>query len=146
MKFNWGIGIIIAFIIFMAVTLLSVFVFMNEDVELVTDNYYEKTLEYQKQIDILNRTSNLSIKPDINLVNEFIYVKFPPDWKLDRITGTVSFYRPNNAKKDFVISLKFDTTGVQVFDGSELDNGLWKIKASWQMDSLDYYIEKAIIK
>jgi hypothetical protein len=50
-KLNWGTGIVITIIVFPLISFAMIFHFMNQKVDLVTDNYYEKTLVYQNQID-----------------------------------------------------------------------------------------------
>ena len=71
-NFNWGTGILITIIVFMIITLGTVFTFMNEKVDLVTDNYYKKELKYQKQIDKLNRTHDMRMDVEIQLSNNGI--------------------------------------------------------------------------
>ncbi|MDP2038234.1 MAG: FixH family protein, partial [Ignavibacteria bacterium] len=59
LKLNWGFGIAVTYILFVVVTLVMVFIFMNQDVSLETENYYSKGIEYQGQIDKINRTQSL---------------------------------------------------------------------------------------
>ena len=56
-KWNWGTGILLSIIVFMAILIGIVYVFMNQDVDLVTKDYYGKELRYQDQINKINNTS-----------------------------------------------------------------------------------------
>ena len=46
-KFNWGTGILITIIIFMVITIGTVVFLMNQDVDLVTSDYYNKGIQHQ---------------------------------------------------------------------------------------------------
>ena len=50
MKFNWGTGIFLLYAGFAAVTIALVIFAMTKKVDLVTDNYYDKELKYEEQI------------------------------------------------------------------------------------------------
>ena len=51
LQISWGTGIVIAFAIFMAVTVSTAVYMMNQDVNLVADDYYDQEIKYQQQID-----------------------------------------------------------------------------------------------
>ena len=50
-KFNWGTGILITIIVFMIVPIGTVVFLMNQDVDLVATDYYNKGIQHQEQID-----------------------------------------------------------------------------------------------
>ena len=50
LKLNWGTGIAIVIAIFMVITIATVVYLMNQDVELVTDDYYKKELKEQTSL------------------------------------------------------------------------------------------------
>ena len=51
MRFNWGFGIVVVAGLFVAFILNLVYQCSQQQVDLVTDKYYEKELKYQEQID-----------------------------------------------------------------------------------------------
>jgi hypothetical protein len=53
MKFTWGHGIVVALGLFISFILYLIFIFPigKQNSELVTENYYEDELSYQKVID-----------------------------------------------------------------------------------------------
>ena len=59
-KISWGTGIVIGIIIFVVLSVTMTVIFMMQDVNLVTDKYYENSLQYQDEIDKQNRTLALS--------------------------------------------------------------------------------------
>ena len=75
MKISWGTGIVIGIVVFVVFTLSMTVIFMTQDVHLVTDNYYEKTLTYQDEIDKQSRTKALDDKVKINFNYKIIKIK-----------------------------------------------------------------------
>jgi len=52
MKMNWGTGILVLIILFFITMFVMVYIAFNQRVDLVTKNYYEKELAYQKDINM----------------------------------------------------------------------------------------------
>ena len=78
MKFTWGHGIVVALGLFISFILYLIFVFPigKQNSELVTENYYEDELSYQKVIDAKNNAETLAtirwIKQDIKQHIEYL--------------------------------------------------------------------------
>lgn len=144
-KFNWGTGLIIAMIIFMAISLGTTILFMNQEVELVTDDYYEKTLVYQDQIDLEKRTVDNNKSVEIKNGNGIVQFIFPEEAAKNFVNGNIYFYRPASSKKDFTIPVNLDENGEQIINGKNLDKGLWRISVRWNLKSEEYFSEKSII-
>lgn len=145
LKFNWGTGIALTYILFVVATLIMVFIFMNQDVILETNDYYAKGLEYQKQIDKIERTNKLPQQLEIISSNGEIIFHFPEIFKDKKINGEIHFYRPSNNKFDFTQKINLDSTLIQKVITSNLPKGLWKIKVDWYVDNNNYYNEKIIM-
>jgi hypothetical protein len=143
MKLNWGKGIFLSFIVFaLAMAYIVIFPF-NQKVELVTDNYYEKEIKYQEQIDKQERTALLSESLSVTNDLKELKITFPPSYQ--NVTGEILFYRPADAKKDFSLPISADSSGSQLIDISPLIPGYWKIKILWNMNGTQYYYEKNIM-
>lgn len=145
MKLNWGSGIAAVYILFMVGVLIMVFIFMNQDVLLETDNYYSKGIKYQEQIDKAARTNELPEQLVIKLSNNNIIFSFPKIFKQTKIGGSIYFYRPSNNQKDFAIKIQTDTSAVQMISSDKLEKGLWKVKANWFANNQSYYNEKLLM-
>lgn len=145
MKISWGTGIVITIIVFMVITMSTVVYLMNQDVDLVTDDYYEKEIKYQQQIDKMERTSKLAEKPYIKQDGKTITVVFPSTLLNEELTGEIHLYRPSDSKKDILIPLRLDETGIQIIPAAALDNGLWTVKVQWNIGELDYTIEERVL-
>ncbi len=114
---------------------------MNQDVDLVTDNYYDKEVKYQQQIDTEKRTDALEKNIDVNILNNTLIVTFPDS---SNVNGELYFYRPSDFKKDFKIPIKIDNKREQAVNISKVEKGYWKLKVSWNMNNYEYYSEKSI--
>ena len=76
-KLNWGTGILITIIVFMIITISTVVYLMNQDVDLVASDYYDKGIHHQAQIDRMNRTNKMGDEVSINRENGFIRLVLP---------------------------------------------------------------------
>jgi len=142
-KISWGTGIVIGIIVFIVISITMTVIFMTQDVSLVSDNYYEKSLSYQEEIDKQSRTKSLDEQVKINFNGELITVLVPLDYINKDISGEIFFYRPSNPKLDFALPLQL-VEGSQVVPVERLEKGFWRIKLNWIMDGNGYYNERAI--
>jgi hypothetical protein len=142
-KFNWGTGILIGIIVFVVISITMTVIFMTQDVSLVSDNYYEKSLSYQDEIDKQSRTESLDEQVKINFNGEVINILFPSLYLGKDISGEIFFYRPSNPKLDFVLPLQL-VEGKQIIPVERLEKGFWRLKLNWTMDGNKYYNERAI--
>jgi nitrogen fixation protein FixH len=116
---------------------------MMQDVNLVTDKYYESSLQYQDEIDKHNRSNLLNEKVKINFNGEEINILFPQNYLSRNISGQIDFYRPSDPKLDFTLQLLL-VEGNQIVPVSSIEKGFWRVKLNWMMDGNGYYSEKAI--
>jgi hypothetical protein len=144
-KFNWGTGIAITIIIFMIITISGAIFFMNQDVDLVASDYYNKGIHHQEQINRMNRTNAMSDEVQINLGNGFIRLVFPKPFIQKSLIGTIQFYRPSDSKKDFILPISIDTSAQQIISTQSIDKGYWKVKLNWTKDSVEYYKESSFV-
>jgi hypothetical protein len=145
MKLNWGFRIAATYILFIIGVLVMVVIFMNQDVELVTENYYAKELTYQNEIDKKNRTNALSDQLEIKKEDDSLLIMFPKQFNAAGISGLIYFYRPSDESRDFVMSIKADSSGIQSIPSNKLIRGLWKIKVEWEVGSESYINEKILM-
>ena len=145
MKISWGKGITFVYIIFLIVVLGTVAFTTTVDVDLVTDDYYEKELKYQNEIDKKNRTNQLSEQLEIKLESENVKFNFPKAFTSLELGGKISFYRPSNKNMDFALPVNPDSNGIQLVPSKKFAKGLWKIKTDWNYKNIEYFNEKIIV-
>jgi hypothetical protein len=143
-RVNWGTGIVIVFVIFMSATISTAVYLMNQDVNLVADDYYDQEIKYQQQIDRIKRTNKLDEKNIIVFNGTTINVTIPESLMNRDLTGEIYFYRPSDEKSDIKIPLYTDSLGVQVIPVSSLVKGLWSVKVNWIAGEVEYFVEERI--
>lgn len=145
-KFNWGTGIFLAVTLFVIATLSVVSYLISLDFYLVSKDHYEQGVEYQETIDGQQRVKNLD-NPVLILFDEpsvSIKITFPKELHSDSLSGSVTFYRPNDSELDRKFKLQIDEDGRQTIPVSDFEKGRWKLTLEWKQDSLVYIDEKNI--
>lgn len=145
MKFNWGTGIAISIIIFLIISFAMIFHFMSQKVDLVTDNYYEKTLIYQNQIDEAERTKEINNEMKLEYLNNKLKFIFPVSVASKMNNGEIYFYRPVDSNKDFKATFQLDENGELFLDVSKIEKGYWKVQLKWLMNGESYSVERSVM-
>jgi hypothetical protein len=141
MRISWGVKIIIVFIVFAGGIGTLVGISMSKNIDLVSENYYEKELKYQDRINMINRANLLTEK--IIIKNNPGNVRFEFPYK-ENITGNINFYRAMDKKKDFTVNIDIDKSGIQTIPTDKTDKGNWKIEVIWIMEGKEYFIQTDI--
>ncbi|NKI31270.1 FixH family protein [Croceivirga thetidis] len=146
MKINWGTGIVLAFIGFIAFILYFV-VRMNiddsTDHELVTDEYYKQELAYQDEIDAERSASLMNAKLKLEKSETGITIHFPESFDSKIITGKVSLYRPSNRHLDFDFPIRLSNSHLLIPDNRLLD-GRWDITVKWDYEENSFLFKEKI--
>ncbi len=142
---NWALWVPVFYISFVLVLVAFVIWTTFHRVELVDENYYDKEIVYQEQIDKIERSNNL--KNSLQLVNakELILIKFPEEFEHNKIMGFVEMFRPSEAKLDFKVNIKCDSSNNFVIPTDKLKKGLWKVKIDWAVGDSTYYNEEVVV-
>ncbi|MCK6616367.1 MAG: FixH family protein [Cyclobacteriaceae bacterium] len=141
---NWGRWIILSFVLFAGFIGVIVAISMRQDVNLVSKNYYQDELAYQQKLDRKNNTEQLSVKPEISVLdNQYLKIYFPEAKFIEQ--GTVQVFRPSSDKLDQQFKLQASADSVQLFQMNRLEPGAYRVKLEWTMEGTDYYLEKFIV-
>lgn len=141
-KISWGTGIVIAILIFVFVVVAQTIFLMNQKVDLVEEDYYKKGIEYQKDIDVMKKSRELSEPVRFNFTGEYFIIDFPENLSDNKISGEILFYRPSDSKLDIKFPVSTDSL-TQIIPVSNLQKGFWRVKLKWQYDGQDYYDESS---
>lgn len=144
MKFSWGTGIFMLYAGFAALTIGLVVFAMTKKVDLVTDNYYDKELKYEQQIQRQKNLELLDGKIDVELSAGSVKIKFPASINKDSVNGTFNFYRASDSGKDIVLPIALDEKNEQLISVSKFDAGMWKLQIAWSFDNKEYYDERSL--
>lgn len=142
----WAVGITAVIVIFLIATITVAVVVSQQDFDLVTQNYYEKDLGYQKEIDTRKRTAALAEKPALALdrAAKTLAIAFPSRADYRRIQGGIILYRISDAARDLRHPLALDTAGRQSISVRGMQSGQWIAKLRWTEEGSEYYLEERV--
>ncbi|MGQ9642724.1 MAG: FixH family protein [Ignavibacterium sp.] len=141
-KISWGTGIVIAIIIFVAIVLVQTIYLMNQNVDLVEEDYYKKGIEYQKDIDVQKKSSELPEPVRFDFNGHYLIINFPKELSEKKLSGEILLYRPSDSGLDIKLPVSTDSLS-QIIPVSNLKKGFWRVKLKWQYDGQDYYDENS---
>ena len=146
MKINWGTGLVIGMLLFIGFILFLVIKMTTNEAlnhDLVTEDYYNKELRYQEEIDAEKNMNDFKE----NIIGEKIadgwVLKFPKEIDASKIKGTVFLFRPSNKKLDFDFPIELSSSNLLIPDERLLD-GRWNITIDWNYNNKNYLYKKAI--
>jgi hypothetical protein len=139
---NWGHGIAIFFVCFVTFMLVLVVKAFQENIDLVTDNYYQEELDYQTRIDKIKNNQLLLVPVEIKSELGGINIQFPEFES--PIQGEIQVFRPSDAKFDLIREIDADVYYRQHISTSNLPGGFYKIKISWEAEGKEYYTEESV--
>ena len=142
MKFHWGHGITVFFIIFVGIMLTILYLSKQENIDLVTEEYYAEELKYGDRMEQIKNSEEAGIKLTTRKSNDRLILSFEA---LDpKTNGNVVFYRPSNAELDFSLPLELDSNLNMSIPLDKFSIGLYQIKAEMEFNNTSYYIEKTL--
>lgn len=141
---SWGTGIIIGVVIFVLVNAVMVVIAVNQKIELVSENYYEKELKYQEQINKSKNALALTEPFLIEAAENGITLLLPKEFAGAPVTGSCKLYRPSDKTMDKVLNLNFDSSGKMLIPSTSLTAGYWKVYVEWNASGVGYATEKGI--
>lgn len=143
-KFNpWPLGIVTAFVIFIAGMATAVVIACTHKDSLVTRDYYEQELKFQGRIDSTMRARNAGAS-----VNQAdggkVIIQLPVAQLAQNLAGKIELYRPSAQELDHAIALQPDGNGIQTLDISKLATGAWIVRVKWNAGGEEYFLEQKI--
>ncbi|MBL7966880.1 MAG: FixH family protein [Prolixibacteraceae bacterium] len=143
-KFNWGTGIVIAMIVMISGMLVLVSIALRQDYDLVDDDYYQKSINYQQHIEKVKNNEALQQKIKFEQTGDTLNLAFPRLASSGDYKGTIHFYSPVEENRDLTVELKPDTGFVQTILLNKLEAGRYQVKIDWNAGSTAYYHEQEI--
>lgn len=146
MKLNWGTAIVIAFVCFIGFIMYFVISMATNDKydhDLVVEDYYQKELKFQTDIDKEKNAKSLKTNISWKKTNDGILVEFPKDLDIKKIKGSVFLYRPSNKRLDFEMPISLSNHNLLIPDNKLLD-GRWNINIDWTYGNKSYLYKKEI--
>jgi len=145
MKFNWGTGIFLAFVVMLSGMVYLVSIAVRQDFDLVDKDYYQKSVNYQQHIEKVRNTENLVEKIRFEQSSDSLKILFPNLGDFHKYKGDIHFYSPVAEKLDLSLTVKPNSVYSQFIDLKSLSKGRYKVKIDWTDNQTDYYQEEEII-
>lgn len=116
MKFNWGTGIVIALVVMITGMIVLVSIAVRQDYDLVDNDYYQKSINYEQHIEKVQNTSGLKEKILFEQTTDTLKLTFPNLADFQEYSGEIHFYSPVEEKRDLTLNVKLDSTFSQSVD------------------------------
>lgn len=143
MKFNWGYKIAAFYIVFVAGIMYLVIRSSQQQMDLVTTDYYAQELKYQDKIDQSKRAEALTEPIRYKVSATAILIEFPKEFMGKNITGNVQLYYPADEKKDILANVQTTQNQFQLVI-PEKSSGMHILKVNWEVAGVSYYFEEPV--
>ena len=144
-KFNWGTGLVIAMAVMIGGMVTLVTIAVRQDYDLVEENYYQKSVDYQQHIEKVKRTDALEQKITFSQSNDSLKLTFPNMAAFSDYAGKIHFYSPVAEKRDLTLPVRLNSVFSQSIDLKNLKKGRFEVKIDWTANHTDYYQELEIV-
>jgi nitrogen fixation protein FixH len=146
MRFNWGTGVGLVYAVFVTATIGFVVFALGQPVELVSADYYSRSLTYDERLEAVRRADALGAAVRVARASDAhaLMVTLPREHAAAAATGTLTLYRPSSVKADRTVPLALDARGEQRLSLDGLAPGRWILQVDWHVQGRSYYRESAV--
>lgn len=135
--------IVFAFLAFGLFIGSMVYQMFQLDINLVRDDYYQKSTQHDEKMNEEIRTEKVNIDLFYDRKNENITFIVPNEWQ--DVSGEIQFYRPSDSKMDFTVPIVMQNSK-QILSTGAIANGKWQVKAFFEHQGETFYKEITFIK
>jgi nitrogen fixation protein FixH len=144
--FNWGTAVAGVYALFASSTIAFVVFALNRPVELVSADYYERSLQQDQRAAAQRRAAALGdqLRVELRADRAALDVTIPRP-AARGAAGSVVFYRPSDRHADRTMPLALDDLGHQAIPIAALERGRWLLRLEWTADGEAYLHERPIV-
>lgn len=142
MKFHWGHGVIIAFVLFASMIGYMVSVAVRSDVPMVSKDYYRQEANFNAHAAAVSHAKEAGNLLRMEQTHTALTFYCPKEWASDA-SGEIYFYRPSDSKLDFRVPFTPDAEGKQFVHTEPLTKGYWHAKLKIKAGGKDYFKDYA---
>lgn len=140
---NWGKGITIFMVAFMAFIGSMVYYAFTKNADLVQEDYYENELNYDKNKESKANYEVMEEEVMLTQQEEGVVLEFPENIVLvDK--GKIIFYRPDQKKYDREFDLKLNENHQQILSYENFKEGYYDVTVEWSDGAKNYIFEDQI--
>jgi hypothetical protein len=136
---NWGKGITIFLVLFIAfITTLAV-ILMNTSSELVSEDYYLREVKYGDEITAEQNAKDANSTAEIEESTEGVFIQLRTEQPADSMQ--VHLLRGNDPSRDVYL----ETNGTSIFiERNKLDQGKYVLTLTWKVNNDLFQLKKDI--
>jgi hypothetical protein len=138
---NWGQKLVAFTLVFMVFIVALVVVISRQKVDLVDDNYYEKGILYQEEINKFDVADSIKHEVYFDMPKGVLYFAT----NVPSMNGQMHFYRPSDARMDFTVPFKVKKDGMYEYSTTSLAKGVWKVTFEWVLNGKKMASEKQLV-
>lgn len=144
-KFNWGTGIFIAIIVMIAWMGFLISKAFEYKINIDSDDYYERGLDHTSQMNRIERSIPYKDDLSVEIVGDFVQVKYPAFFKGKNISGELWFYRPSDYELDKKIAVSGEDNNMQKIHIQHFKKGRYILRITLEAENLSYFFEHEIL-
>ncbi|MEI6852613.1 MAG: FixH family protein [Bacteroidota bacterium] len=143
MKLNWGHGILIFIILFLALITTFVIFALYQSQDLVSDDYYDQGAGYTSQMEVNKRSDRYKDSITMAYTQPGVEISLCKSMAASGDSIHIYFYRPSDKKSDIKLNSLMSET---IFlPASELKSGRYVVKISWTHKGELFNVNKDLI-
>jgi nitrogen fixation protein FixH len=142
---HWGVGITLVYAVFATGTLGFVMFAMQQQVDLVSADYYPQSLAHDARMAATARAAALggSFSIAVEPGPRTVAVAWPQDMRVE--TGLITFYRASDARSDRSVRVAADSQGRQMVPVGDMEHGAWIVRVEWTAEGETFFAERRIV-
>jgi hypothetical protein len=140
---NWGKGITIFMVAFMAFIGSMVYYAFTKNADLVEEEYYENEINYDKNKESKANYEVMEQKVMLTQKEEGVVLEFPEHVVLAE-EGKITFYRPDQKKYDREFDLQLNENNQQILSYENFKEGYYDVTVEWSDGAKNYIFEDQI--
>ena len=128
---NWGKGIAIALTLFVGFILFLAISLMRTNFDLVSDDYYQREINYQDEIQAIQNADAISDSINLSITETHILIQLPQEIEYKDVS--IEFLRPNDRNLDQ--TFKIEETKTFTIEKEKFTPGKYDIRMSFSVDN-----------
>ena len=144
-RMHWGIGITLVYVLFATGTVGFVTFAMQQQVDLVSADYYPQSLAHDAKMAATARADALGTTFSVVLDERSrqLIVTWPDAMRVE--AGDITLYRASDAGADRHVPAEPDGSGRQTVRADTLERGAWIVRVSWTADGKSFFAERRLM-
>ncbi len=143
MKFNWGTGILLFIILFLLLAALFIGFAMRQDVSLVHEDYYERGVDYTRQMKTEARSKKYQHAIHTKLQDGSLQIEIEKSLAKEMDSGEVLLYRPSNSDLDLHLNFVRPDSLI-IIPGDRLITGRYILQLQWLSGGQQYQFKEPL--